>query len=45
MLKEEEIYRKFEANLKFGNVKLEQIKKLRNKIDNIFKIETLNEIE
>ena len=44
-LKEEEIYRKFEANLKFGNVKLEQIKKLRDKIDNIFKIETLNEIE
>ena len=41
----EEIYRKFEANLKFGNVKSEKIKELRSKIDTIFNMKNLNEIE
>ena len=40
----EEIYRKFEANLKFANVKSEKIKELRSKIDTIFNMKNLNEI-
>jgi 2-methylcitrate dehydratase PrpD len=40
----EEIYRKFEANLKFANVKSEKIKALRSKIDTIFNMKNLNEI-
>ena len=44
-LKREEINLKFEANLKFGNVKLEEITELKTFIDNIFNVNNLKIIE
>ena len=43
-LKEEEVYKKFEENLKFSNVKSDEIKKLSDKINTIFNIKNLEDI-
>ena len=43
-LKEEEVYKKFEENLKFSNVKSDEIKKLSGKINTIFNIKNLEDI-
>jgi hypothetical protein len=43
-LKEEEVYRKFEENLKFSNVKSDEIKKLSDKINSIFNIKDLGDM-
>ena len=43
-LKEEEVYKKFEENLKFSNVKSDEIKKLCSKINTIFNIKNLEDI-
>ena len=43
-LKEEEVYKKFEENLKFSNVKSDEIKKLWGKINIIFNIKNLEDI-
>ena len=43
-LKEEEVYKKFEENLKFSNFKSDEIKKLCVKINNIFNIKNLEDI-
>jgi 2-methylcitrate dehydratase PrpD len=43
-LKEEEVYRKFEENLKFSNVKSDEIKKLSDKINSIFNIIDLGDM-
>ena len=43
-LKEEEVYKKFEENLKFSNVKSDEIKKLSDIINTIFNIKNLEDI-
>ena len=43
-LKEEEVYKKFEENLKFSNVKSDEITKLCGKINTIFNIKNLEDI-
>ena len=43
-LKEEEVYKKFEENLKFSNFKSDEIKKLCGKINTIFNIKNLEDI-
>ena len=43
-LSENEVIKKFEANLQFANVKSSEIKKLYNFITNIFKSKNLNEL-
>ena len=43
-LKEEEVYKKFEENLKFSNVKSDEIKKLSDKINTIFNIKNFEDI-
>ena len=44
-LRKEEIDLKFEANLKFGNVPLKEIKELKTFIDNIFNVNSIKLIE
>ena len=43
-LEEEEVYKKFEENLKFSNIKSDEIKKLSGKINTIFNIKNLDDI-
>ena len=43
-LKEEEVYKKFEENLKFSNVKSDEIKKLSDEINTIFNIKNFEDI-
>ena len=43
-LSRNEVIKKFEANLKFANIKSSEIEKLYNFITNIFKLKNLNEL-